>query len=106
MEEYYKGWWDKRMMAAVVSKETLITLNMTDDQEKENFYHSSYINKSFFSAVSLLNDLMNGLLGSVFANSLGDLGSIQGCVIPKTIKMVLDTSLFNTQQYKVCLRVK
>ena len=40
----------------------------------------------------------------MFANGLGDLGSILGSVIPKTLKMVLDTSLLNTQQYKV--RVK
>ena len=31
----------------------------------------------------------------------GDLGSIPGCVIPKTLKMVLDTSLLNIQQYKI-----
>ena len=35
-------------------------------------------------------------MGRVFANGPGDLGSI-----PKTLKMVLDTSLLNTQQYKV-----
>ena len=29
-----------------------------------------------------------GLVGRVFANGLGDLGSIPGCVIPKTLKMV------------------
>ena len=40
-------------------------------------------------------------VGRVFANGPGDLGSIPGRVIPKTSKMVLDTSLFNTQQYKV-----
>ena len=39
-----------------------------------------------------------GLVGRVFANGLGDLGSIPGCVIQKTLKMVLDTSLLNTQQ--------
>ena len=38
-----------------------------------------------------------GLVGRVFANSPGDLGSIPGPVIPKTLKMVLDTSLLNTQ---------
>ena len=41
-----------------------------------------------------------GLAGRVLANGLGDLGSIPGRVIPKTLKMVLDTSLLNTQQYK------
>ena len=39
-------------------------------------------------------------------NGQGDLGSIQGCVIPKTLKMVLDTSLLNTQQYKVRIKGK
>ena len=37
----------------------------------------------------------------MFANGPGDLGSIPGRVIPKTLKMVLDTSLLNIQQYKV-----
>ena len=32
-----------------------------------------------------------GLVGRVFANGPGDLGSIPGCVIPKTLKMVHDT---------------
>ena len=41
-----------------------------------------------------------------FANGLGDLGSIPGRVIPKIFKMVLDTSLLNTQQYKVCIKGK
>ena len=42
----------------------------------------------------------------MFANSPGDLGSIPGCVIPKTLKVVRDTSLFNTQQYKVHIKGK
>ena len=37
----------------------------------------------------------------VFANDPGDLGSNSGRVIPKTLKLVLGTSLLNTQQYKV-----
>ena len=40
-------------------------------------------------------------VGRVFANDPGDLASIPGRVIPKTLKMVLDTSLLNTQQYKI-----
>ena len=35
-----------------------------------------------------------------------DRGSIPGRVIPKTLKMVLDTSLLNTQQYKVRIKGK
>ena len=46
------------------------------------------------------------LVGRVFANGSGDLGSIPGRVIPKTLKMVLDTSLLNTQQYKVRIKGK
>ena len=42
----------------------------------------------------------------MFTNDPGDWGSIPGHVIPKTLKMVLDTSLFNTQQYKVCIKGK
>ena len=44
--------------------------------------------------------------GSLFTNGPGDLGSILGRVIPKTLKMVLDTSLLNTQQYKVHIKEK
>ena len=46
------------------------------------------------------------LAGRVFANGLGDQGSIPGCVIPKTLQMVLDTFLLNTQQYNVRIEVK
>ena len=42
-----------------------------------------------------------GLLSRVFANGLGNWGSIPGCVIPKTQKIVLDVALLNTQHYKV-----
>ena len=42
----------------------------------------------------------------VSANGPGDLGSIPGRVIPKTLKMVLDTSLIITQQYKVHIKGK
>ena len=42
----------------------------------------------------------------VFSNGPGDLGSIPGRVIPKTLKIVLDTSLLNTRQYKVRIEGK
>ena len=47
-----------------------------------------------------------GQVGRVFTNSPEDRGSIPGHVIPKTLKMVLDTSLLNTQQYKVGIKGK
>ena len=42
-----------------------------------------------------LNRLI-GLVGWVFVNGPGDRGSLSGQIIPKTLKMVLDTSLLNT----------
>ena len=42
----------------------------------------------------------------VFANGLGDLGSIHGRVIPKTQKMVLDATLLSTQHYKLRIKSK
>ena len=42
----------------------------------------------------------------VFANGPGDLGSIPGRVIPKTLKIELDTTLLNTQHYKVRFKGK
>ena len=47
-----------------------------------------------------------GLAVRVFANDPGELGSIPGRVIPKTQKMVLDDTLFNTQHYKVRMKGK
>ena len=48
--------------------------------------------------------LINHLVGRVFANGSEDLGSTPGRVIPKTLKVALDTSLLNTQKCK--LRIK
>ena len=42
----------------------------------------------------------------VFTNGPGDLASIPGRVIPKTLKMVLDISLLNIQQYQVRIEGK
>ena len=47
-----------------------------------------------------------GLVGTLFVNGSGHLCSILGWVIPKTLKIVLDTSLLNTQQYKVRIKGK
>ena len=42
----------------------------------------------------------------VFANGRGDLVSIPGRVIPKTLKMVLDATLLNTRYYTVRIESK
>ena len=47
-----------------------------------------------------------GLMSRVFANGLGDGGSILGWVIPKTQKIIFDAALFNTQHYKVSIKGK
>ena len=47
-----------------------------------------------------------GLMSRVFANGLGDWGSIPGRVITKTQKMLLDAILLNTQHYKVWIKGK
>ena len=47
-----------------------------------------------------------GPVGRVFANGPRDPGSIPGRVILKTLKMVLDTYLLKTQQYKVRIKGK
>ena len=46
------------------------------------------------------------LVGKVFANGSADRGSIPGRVIPKTLKMVLDTSLLRTQRIRFVSKVK
>ena len=45
-------------------------------------------------------------VGGVFANGQGDLSSIPSPVIPKTLKMVLDTSLLTTQQCQLRIEGK
>ena len=46
------------------------------------------------------------LVCRVFTNCPGDLDSIPVRVIPKTLKMVLDTSLLNPQQYELRIEGK
>ena len=54
----------------------------------------------------LLDHRLIDLVVRVFTNGPGDLGSIPGRVILKTLKMALDTSSLNTQQYKVRIKGK
>ena len=60
---------------------------------------------NFLTHLYLLYRLI-GLVSRVFANGPRDHGSIPGRVISKTLKMELDTSLFNTQRYKVRIKSK
>ena len=47
-----------------------------------------------------------GLVGRVCANDLGDLLLKPSRILPKTLKMLLDTYFLNTQQYKVRIKGK
>ena len=47
-----------------------------------------------------------GIVVRVFVNGPGDWGSFFGRVIPEAKKMVLDSCLFNTQHYKICIMGK
>ena len=49
----------------------------------------------------MLKNRLIFLVGSVSATGLGESGSIPFRVISKTLKIVLETSLLKTQQYKV-----
>ena len=60
----------------------------------------------YFLRLLVCSNRLISLVGRVFTNGPGDLGSIPGRVIPKTFKMVLDTSLLNTYQYKVRIKGK
>ena len=70
-------------------------------------YKNSLIYSQFVSFLKyLLRIYIYGPAVRVFANGPGDLGSIPGWVIPKTLKMELDTTLLNTQHYKVRFKGK
>ena len=69
------------------------------------YYKLFYVWVHIFRYIYAINRFI-GLVGRVFANGPGDLGSIPSCVISKTLKMVIDTSLLNTQQYKVRIKGK
>ena len=71
------------------------------DQPVEKVWNLVLLYKLNFSFVEIFFKLER-----VFTNGPGDLGSIPGHVIPKTLKMVLDTYLLHTQQYKVCIKSK
>ena len=63
--------------------------------------------------VWVMNDILSiyvclffGLVSRMLTSGPGHLGSIPCHVIQKTFKMVLDTSLLNTQEYKIRIKGK
>ena len=65
----------------------------------KKLYHASH------HAQSTIYRLI-GLVGKVFAHGPGYLSLIPGRVITNTLKILLDTSMLNTQQYKVRINGK
>ena len=65
-----------------------------------------YKHGTFFHGNITIIKFIIGLMGSVFTNGLGDGGSFQGRVIPKTQKLVLDATLLSTQHSKVQIKGK
>ena len=80
----------------------LLELRVLKTDSKKDF---SFSFETFH--IILLNVVQDiGMMIRVFANGPGNLGSIPDRVTPKTQKMVLDASLFNTQRYKVEIKGK
>ena len=81
-------------------------MNISNDETSQNKIWTSLREENLLrEADSLLIAVKKNTI-STNANGPGDLGSIPGRVIPKTFKMVLDTSLLNTQQYKIRMKGK
>ena len=85
--------WNKPLLW-LFSRSLTLTLYPYSKPEKKILFILTHENRDIGPAVR------------VFANGPGDLGSIPGRVIPKTLKMVLDTTLLNTQHYKVRFKGK
>ena len=77
--------------------------------DKKNLDEYQYRNKKAVKLVIVVEGDQKAPIdpgGRVFANGPREMGSIPGRVIPKTLKMVLDTSLLNTQHYYVRINGK
>ena len=65
-----------------------------------------YTSLIFFNSKCITIFRPPGIMVRLFANCRGDWCSIQGQVIRRTQKVVLDDSLLNTQHYKVWIKGK
>ena len=74
---------------------------MDNDGNYRNNVSINCVNKNIYSIWLVIS-----LVGRVFANGRGDLGSIPVQVIHKLLKMVLDTPFLNTHQYKIHIKGK
>ena len=75
--------------------ECLTSTNTQTDTDPTKLLFSFILSRKLLYTYLMIVFII-GLVGRVFANGPGDLGSIPGRVKPKTLKIVLDTSLLNT----------
>ena len=68
--------------------------------------NTTAISVAWFYSMSTCGVIKTEVSFLVCTNGLGDQGSIPGQIIPKTQKIVLDTTLHNTQYYKVWIKGK
>ena len=68
--------------------------------------HFCFISSLWSKVVICIGIRAISLMNRVFANGPGDRGSIPDRVIPKTQKMILDSTLLKTQHYKVRIKGK
>ena len=94
-QDVYKNSQTERMY--LKRKQKIIQPLLTKEQTNTLSQFGSY-------SYSAVPDI--GMMVRVFANGPGDLGSIPGRVIQKTQKMVLDTSLLNSQHHKIRIKGK
>ena len=69
-------------------------------------FHSLFSSPERPVIIIIIIIIIIGHVDRVFANGAEDRGSIPGWVIPNTQKMLLDTSLLKSMQYKVGIKSK
>ena len=79
----------------------IIILDKPGDETGLVTHHSALICHNIWYIYTYVSIMVR-----VFTNGLGELDSIPGWVVPKTLKMVLDASLLNIQLYKVWIKGK
>ena len=92
---WYNSTWDWTPVSRIIGEWSVTFFNPGKITTTQHMY--------FFSPTAILHYSSDW---STILTRPGDLCSIPGPVIPKTLKMVLDTSLLNTQQYKVRIKGK
>ena len=79
---------------------------MCKDSGSFCYIYSLYIQTHTHICVEIMEILVTYLYNRVFTSGLGNQGSITSRIIPKTHKIILDTSLLNTGYYKVWIKGK